>query len=329
MSTYVTVKEDNMKGNMVFKTLIMTFVLLVISAAPSWARKNVDVAMVLWRGMTEAEKGFQSQLNESERYNFNFTVFDANQDKNELNRIIDQLDATKYQIIYSFGTTVTKTLKSKVKDIPIVFNIVSRPVKAKIIESWEHSGCNVTGASNAVPMASAFNTLSKVMRIGRLGFMYNPKEANSIIQRDEVDTLQDKFSYEMVDAPIADIGEIDAVIEKLVNEKVDAVLLPSDSLVKASADKIIPSLNARNIPTIVSIPDMVRDNKAFIGLGPDYVELGKMAAYKALAILGGKEPNEVPTSTLKRLHMTVNLSTAKEIGVNVPVQILRISTVVK
>ncbi len=133
----------------------------------------------------------------------------------------------------------------------------------------------------------------------------------------------------MIDAPIENVTKIQEVIHKLVDAKVDAVLLPSDSLVKASADEIIPLLNKDKIPSIVSIPAMVRDNMAFIGLGPDYFELGKIAAEKALAILGGKKANKIPSSTVKRLHITVNLTTSKKIGVNVPIQILRISTVVR
>jgi putative ABC transport system substrate-binding protein len=285
--------------------------------------------MILWRGMTEAEKGFQTELNKSNKFNFQYTVFDANQSKTELAKILENLDVDKYRLIYSFGTTVTKTVKSKISDTPIVFNIVSRPVKARIIDSWEHSGSNVTGASNAVPMASAFNTLSKVMYIGRLGFVYNPKEANSVIQRDEVAKLQEKFGYEMVEAPVENPNDIHAVVDKLVDSKIDAVLLPSDSFVKANADQIISELNRHKIPSIVSIPAMVRDNKAFLGLGPDYFELGKLAADKAFAILDGQKPDHVPSSTLDRLHMTVNLTTAREIGINVPVQLLRISTVVR
>ena len=318
-----------MKINTKLAVGLIVLMMVVVSALPSWAGEKVNIAMILWRGMTEAEKGFQAGMLESEQYDFEFTVFNANQSKKKLNRIIDELDTSKYQLIYSFGTTVTKTLKTKITDIPIVFNIVSRPVKAKVIDSWEDSGCNVTGASNAVPMASAFNTLSKVMYIGRLGFLYNPKEANSRIQRDEVQNLQEKFGYEMVDAPIENVDKIPEVISKLVDAKVDAVLLPSDSLVKASADEIIPLLNKSKIPSIVSIPAMVRDNMAFIGLGPDYFELGKIAADKALAILGGKKANKIPSSTVKRLHITVNLTTSKKIGVNVPIQILRISTVVR
>ena len=269
--------------------------------------------MVLWRGITDAEKGFQAKMKKFEEFDINFTIFNANQDKKNLARIIDSLDKDKYDLIYSFGTTVTKALKSKIKDRPIVFNIVSRPVKANVIDSWEHSGCNITGASNAVPMDSAFSSLSKVMYIGRLGFLYNPKEANSKIQRDEVEKLQKKFGYVMVDAPIEDVNNITEVIQQLVDAKIDAALLPQDSLVKASADKIIPLLNKNKIPSIVTIPAMVRDNKAFLGLGANYFELGKMAADKAFLILSGKNPNNIPSSTLDRLHLTVNLSTASYI----------------
>jgi putative ABC transport system substrate-binding protein len=309
--------------------LLTILMLFVLGSVPAWAGEKVNIAMVLWRGMTDAERGFQAGLKKSGKYEFEYTVLDANQDKKELQRIIGGLDQSRYRLIYSFGTTVTKILKSQIKDTPIVFNIVSRPIKAKVIDSWEHSGSNVTGASNAVPMASAFNTLSKVIYIGRLGMVYNPKEANSKIQRDEVEKLQKTFGYEMVDGPIESVDKIPQVIERLVDAKVDAVLLPSDSLVKASADEIIPILNRHKIPSIVSIPAMVRDNRAFLGLGPNYFELGLMAANKALAILGGKRPNDIPSSTLERLHMTVNLTTAREIGVNVPVQILRLSTVVR
>ncbi len=318
-----------MKKRSKMYSVVLAVILIFASVAPSWAREQVHIAMVLWRGMTEAEHGFQTQLKESEEYEFKYTVFDANQDKKMLADIINNLDTSQYQLIYSFGTTVTKTLQAKVKDTPIVFNIVSRPVKAGIIDDWDHSGSNITGASNAVPMGSAFNTLSNVMYIGRLGFVYNPKEANSKIQRDELEMLQDKFNYKMVDAPIFSVDKIDEVIATLVNEKVDAVLLPQDSLVKASADEIIPPLNKHKIPSIVTIPAMVGENGAFLGLGPNYYDLGKLAAYKALAILRGEHPNNVASSTLKRLHMTVNLSTAKDIGVNVPIQMLRISTVVR
>lgn len=303
--------------------------LLVGVEASAHKTKQVKIAMVLWRGETQAEKGFKTRMMASRKYKVDFTIFNAAQDKNRLEKIIRELDTNWYHLIYSFGTTVTKQLKQRITDLPIVFNIVSRPVKANIIDSWDNSGCNVVGASNAVPMASAFRTLNKVLTIGRLGFIYNPREDNSRIQRDEVKKLEKEFGYKMVDLPITSCQSIPLVIQKAVSSRVDAVLLPSDSLVKARADQIIPPLNAFKIPTIVSIPGMVTENAAFVGLGPDYFQLGTLAAEKALAILNGKKPSELPSCPLDRLHMTVNLSTAKQIGVTIPIQLLRISTIVR
>jgi putative ABC transport system substrate-binding protein len=178
-------------------------------------------------------------------------------------------------------------------------------------------------------MASAFTTLSKVMTIKRLGLIYNPKEPNSVIQRAELEQLGSQFGYRLVEGVIENPQAIQEVVTSLIATQIDAVLLPSDSLVKANADIIIPLLNQHKIPSIASIPAMVRDNNAFIGIGPDYFELGRMAGDKALAILTGTLPNDVPSTRPDRMHMTVNLATAREIGINVPVQLLRLSTVIR
>ncbi len=302
---------------------------IIVNHSLAFSAEKINIAMVLWRGVTKAEDGFQSRLKAEKKYKIIFTIFDAGQNKKRLINICDKLTKKNFHLIYTFGTTVTKTIKSKIKTTPIVFNIVARPVKADIIDSWEHSGSNITGTSNAVPMASAFKTVSKVLHISKLGFIYNLKEMNSIIQRDEIAKLQKTLGYKLIDAPITNVDTIPNAIEKVINKKVDAVLLPSDSLIKSYANMIVAPLNAQKIPTIVSIPAMVKDNHAFIGLGPDYYELGKLAAEKALLILAGKNPNEIPCSTLPRLHMTVNINTSKKIGINIPIQILRISTIIK
>lgn len=312
-----------------WSSLFIGFCLFFGSTAPLFAVQKVEIAMVLWRGVTKAEEGFQSRLRESKQYEFDFTIFDADRSKEKLSEIIDQLEDGEFRLIYTFGTTATKMVKARIKDTPIIFNIVSRPVQAGVIASWKSSGGNLTGASNAVPMTSAFRTLNRAMHIKRLGFIYNPGEANSRIQRDEIERYQKQFGYVMIDSPIESVDKISDAIGLVLKKKVDAVLLPSDSLVKANANAIVSPLNHHKIPTVVSIPGMVKDNNAFLGLGPDYFLLGKLAAENALAVLNGKEATNVPSKTLDRLHLTVNLKTAKQIGVGIPVQILRISTVIR
>lgn len=309
--------------------LVITCVLAAACAAPAWSREKVNIAMVLWRGTTDSEKGFQIKLKESVQYDFTFTVFDPNQDKQELARIVNRLEPGKYTAIYAFGTTVVQELKKKFKDTPIIFTAVSRPVEAGLVKSWEHSENNVTGASNAVPMKSLINTLSQILKVQRLGLLYNPREPNAVIQRTELEGLQKELHYEAFAIPIESRERAEEAVDKVAAAKVDAVILPSDSMISNNAGIIIPHLNKHKIPSIASIPEMANEHDALLGLGPDYFELGKMCANKVIAILGGEKPSNIPIGRLERLHIVVNLRTAKAIGLNVPVQILRIAQVIR
>jgi putative ABC transport system substrate-binding protein len=298
-------------------------------AAPAWSREKVNIAMVLWRGTTDSEKGFQTKLKEFVKYDFTFTVFDPNQDRKELIRIVNSLEPRKYAAIYAFGTTVVQELQKKIKDTPIVFTAVSRPVEARLVKSWEHSDNNVTGVSNTVPMKSLINTLNQVLHVSRLGLLYNPNEPNAVIQRGELEQLQKELHFVAFLTPVESRERVTEAIQKLVAAKVDAVILPSDSMISNNAGIIIPMLNKHKIPSITSITEMAVEHDAFLGLGPDYFELGKSCANKVLAILNGEKPTNIPTSRLDRLYVVVNLKTAKEIGVKVPVQVLRIAQVIR
>jgi ABC-type uncharacterized transport system substrate-binding protein len=70
--------------------------------------KTLNIAMILWRGETEAEKGFQQGLKEF-GYSVQYTVMNAGQDRTELGRLLrEELNPklNNFDYIYVFGTTV-------------------------------------------------------------------------------------------------------------------------------------------------------------------------------------------------------------------------------
>ncbi len=318
-----------MKSRLRLCVLLFAVMLTAVSAVPSWSKEHAAVALILWRGMTDAETAYLERLKKSDKYAFQFAVFDAKQDRNKLAKIIHDIEPRKYGVLYAFGTIVTDELKDNFKNTPIVYNAVSRPVEVGLIKSWQNSGNNVTGVSNVVPIESLFIIMRKVLHIDRLGFMYNPKEPNAAVQLTDVLMSQNDFKYSLIPIPVDSDKAIPIAVQKALNEKVDAVLFPADSFIMSRAKDIIPRLNELHIPTVASLPEMVSDFKALMGIGPDYKELGRMAAVKTLAILDGKKPNEIPSSRPERLHIRINITTAKKIGVTIPVQVLHMATVVK
>src|SRR6266852_2417798 len=113
--------------------------------------KDLKIAMILWRGETEAEKGFQQGLKEF-GYSVQYTVMNAGQDRTELGRLLRENLKPKletFDYVYVFGTTVTLATKSIVQDkVPVIFNIVADPVGAGIVKSVEVSGGNIAGVTN-------------------------------------------------------------------------------------------------------------------------------------------------------------------------------------
>ena len=314
-----------------YVALLLLILTCLVADSGAWGgeRKQCRIAMILFRGETPSEKGFRDTLTASKEFDCRFTLFDANQSKERLKDILAHLDTSKFDLVYTFGTMVTQMALERIKDRPIIFNVVQRPVEAGIIRSWERSDNNATGASNIVATESAFRTLALVMNIRKLGFIYYEKDPAPRYQKADIERAQRRFGFRLVDIPVRDTASIPASLKRIVDSKVDAVMFPSDSFIKANADRIVSALNRHWIPSIVIIPEIVRENGALLSLGPDYYELGRLAADNAIEVLKGKKPTDVPTRTVQSLRISINLKTADKLGINFPLQLLSMATVVR
>jgi putative tryptophan/tyrosine transport system substrate-binding protein len=298
---------------------IWVFLFLIILPSALWA-KEYQIAMITWRGETIAEKGFIDELNKS-AHDMAVTKYHAGQDNFQLQRIITQIQATPVDIIYVFGTTATKAVLLRIKHTPVVFNIVSRPVGSGIIASWECSKNNATGASNKVSTKNQLKTLKKVIDYKTLGIIYNPREHNSTLQRNTVKQLENRFHFSLKEYKISNEQDILKILPQMKN-KVDAVFLPADSMIKSLGIKIMEKVNQYKIPSLSSVGSMVPEDGVLIGFVPKYYELGRIAAQKAIRILDGENPWDIPSSVLDYSNISVNMKTARQIQIQIPLSIL-------
>jgi len=278
------------------------------------------IVMITWRGETRAEIGFLDGLADY-GYAARVVKHHCNQDPDRLNRYIREVEKKLPDLIYVFGTTATKQVVSHIHSCPVIFNIVTRPVASGIIADWQSSGNNATGVSSMVPIRYQIRTIEKLGTYNRLGVIYNPLEQNSMIQINTLEILTRSLDIALVRYPIRGPAEVAPILEKL-EAQVDAVYLPSDSMVKSLGNEIMARINGGNLPSLAALEGMVINDGALIGLVPDYYQLGRLAARKAHKVLTGARPSDVPSATSDHFNITVNLKTAKEIGVHIPTAIL-------
>ena len=320
------------------KTLVCLLLVWLLfplgSLAPSASAKTLRVAMVLWRGETEAEKGFREGLKDL-GYSVHYTVMNAGQDRAELGRLLREdlkpkLDGVDY--VYSYGTTVTLATKTIVQDkTPVIFVIVADPVGAGVVRSMESSGENIAGVSNEVSLALQIKTALTVVPFRRLGLLFNPREKNSMLIRERLVEVARPLGIEVVDvrsAPVQDM--LQENLHKLRDKTiaVDAVYLPADSFHISNAKLIGAELRAARVKSIAAL-DTYIDHGALAGVVPDYNKLGRAAATIVHRHQGGQKLQDMPVETDKDPLLKVNGVTSRALSVAIPEAIRRRAVIVE
>jgi putative tryptophan/tyrosine transport system substrate-binding protein len=307
-----------------FLILLSTYALPAkVSGTNSTAgdRPTPIIAMITWRGETDAERGFVKGMRQFKSL-VSFIRYHADQDIKRLKQIIFDIRYNKsVDLIYVFGTTATQNVLREIHDIPVVFNIVNRPVAAGIIQSWESSGNNATGASNQVPVKNQLKALRKVVKFKRLAIIYNPREANSRIQRDIAWGLQNEMGFVLEEFKITYPSDMPAVMPQLKGN-LDAVFIPADSLMVSLGDDLASWLNTFKLASLASVESMVVEQGLLLGLQPSFFQLGLIVANKAKRILNGKSPSDIPTAQGDYFYITINMKTAQKIDIQIPISIL-------
>jgi ABC-type uncharacterized transport system substrate-binding protein len=302
--------------------VLMSLVIALGAALPVSA-KTLRIAMVLWRGETDGEKGFRDGLKEL-GYVAQYTVMNANQDRAELGRMLREdlkPNLDRFDYVYVFGTTATLATKAIVQDkVPMIFNIVADPVGAGIVKSAEASGGNIAGVTNDIPLAQQLSTALKIVPVKRLGVFFNPREKNSMLIRDKIVEVATPLNIEIVDLrspPAQDM--LQENLQKLRDRSivVDAVYLPADSFIVSNSKLIGAELRAVKVKSIAALETYV-EHGALVGVVPEYQELGKLAASIVQRHEGGQRLHDMGVLADREPVLKINGPTSRALSVTIP-----------
>ncbi|MFH1768355.1 MAG: ABC transporter substrate-binding protein, partial [Candidatus Omnitrophota bacterium] len=271
---------------------------------------------------TEAEDGFQAVLNEA--FDVNWAELDAERSKEKLNEILKDIDPSVTDLVYTFSTPVAKIAKGVIKDIPVVFNVTYDPVRSEIVDSWERSGCNLVGGSVKVSAEGQINILRKIVDFKKLGIIYTPKESNSVICLKDLTALEKQFDFKAFPAEYNSEADVNSAIRVLDEAKVDAVIFAAGSTLAATAATVAKPLIERKLPSLSITKDMAKEG-VLISLGVDYERLGREVGELAIRVLKGENTAEMKSIMLKNYDLVINQKTADQIGVKIPMTVLRMA----
>lgn len=248
---------------------------------------------------------------------FKIDYDNCNADASVLSQIISNFIADKVDLMIGVATPVAIAMQTATAgtDIPVVFAAVSDPVSAKLVDSLEEPGSNITGTSDYLDTAAIMNLIfAQKPDAKKVGLLYDVGQDSSTTAIAEAKAYLEKRGVTCIERTGTTVDEIALAAQSLVADGVDAVFTPSDNTVMKSELTIYETFAKAGIPHYTGA-DSFALNGAFLGYGVDYANLGvKTADMVADILLNGKDPATLSVLTFDNGTATINTDICKELG---------------
>ena len=271
-----------------------------------------------YRGFVDAHKDAGYEDGENIKIDYQ----NAQADQANLVTMSERFVKDKVDLILAIATPAAQAVAAATTDIPILITAVTDPVMARLAESMEKPGTNVSGTTDAGPIDKQLGLLKELFpEVKTLGILYNSSEVNSEVQAKQAEEIAMELGWEVRLGTITSVNDIEQVANSMAG-KVDAFYAPTDNTIASAMPNLAKVAEEKKIPVICGAPEMISaGGLATIGL--DYYKLGRQTGEMAVRVLKGEAvPAEMPIESLTDTDLIVNLDFAKAIGYTFPQEIL-------
>lgn len=229
----------------------------------------------------------------------------------------DRVDA-----IVAIATPSAQAVAAATREIPLVFAAVTDPVVAKLVPGTDASGTNVTGVSDALELNQQIDLIQRVVpQAKRVGIVYNPGEANSVVVVEQLRSLLPERGMSLVEAAAPRSVDVGSAARSLIG-KVDVFYTSTDNNVVSAYESLVKVGMDAKIPLVASDTGSVARG-AVAAYGMDYHALGVQTGSIVARILKGERAGDIPYQTSAELELHVNPGAAQKQGVSLPEELLR------
>jgi len=222
------------------------------------------------------------------------------------------------------GTPTALAAKAATATIPIVFAIGGEPVTPGLVTSLNRPGGNITGASF---FASALGTKRLEMlrellpTAAILGVLVNPSNPSSVLERENVEAAARAIGQQIKVINASTEDHLDAAFATSAENRAGALLVTGDPFFFRHRVKLV-ALAARNrLPTIYFLPEFAEVG-GLMSYGPNQSDTYHQAGIYVGRVLKGEKPGDLPVMLPTRFQLTLNLKTARALGLKIPPTLL-------
>jgi putative ABC transport system substrate-binding protein len=246
----------------------------------------------------------------------------ASGDQARMQTSIAEIIRLSPDVILAQNTPMVAQLRKQVTTAPIVFVQVSDPVGEGFVESLARPTGNVTGFTNA--MSSLGGKWVELLKeaapaVSRVGYLFNRAAApgRGEYYMEPLLKAAAALGLQAVPLELRDASEIERVIADFAAAGGNGMVGNSDSFITVNRQLITAVANRLRLPMIYTSPQSM-DAGGLMAYGADTEQQWLGAAGYVDRILRGENPRDLPVQLPAKFVLTLNLKTAKAIGLEIP-----------
>ena len=272
------------------------------------------------QSLDATREGFVDELAKQgyvEGKNIEIDLQNAQGEQRNLKTISQQL-AESSDVVLAIATPSAQSLANTTQTTPVIFSAVTDPVSAKLVESREHPGGNVTGTSDqsSDAISTQINLIKKVLpKAKTIGILYTQSEPNSVVQKDEAKRLLEEKGFTVVEKTILDSNNVKAAAESLMAE-VDMVFVPTDNIISSTMETVKQVSIKHKVPVFGGSTEMIAVGGLY-NYGTNYEELGRQTARMLVRVLKGENPENIAVELPEKLELHTNQEMADALGIDI------------
>jgi len=235
-----------------------------------------------------------------------------------------ELATLKVDVILTGGDSAVRAAMDAAPTTPIVMGASNDPVGSGLAQSLAHPGGNVTGLTNfslALGQKRLETFRDAVPSLTRVAVLYNPAFPSARADLDATASAARGLGISLRVIPASHAVELDEVFAGLNPSEVDGLITLADPFFTAHRERLAKLALSARLPTMFHWREFVVAG-GLMSYGLDNIALYRRAAHFVDRILKGARPEMLPIEQPASFVMGLNLRTARQLGIVVPLELL-------
>jgi putative ABC transport system substrate-binding protein len=235
-----------------------------------------------------------------------------------------ELVRRRVAVIVANGITAALAAKAATTIIPIVFTTSSDPVALGLVASLNRPGANVTGSAvlGAELAPKKLQLLRELLpNAAVFGVLADPVSASTQSVVADLQTAASRLALQLIVVYTRTDSDLETAFTTFSQQRVGAVLVGPSSLYDRRREQLAALAARHALPTMFAFREYaLAGGLMSYGhiIGYEYHQAGIYTG----RILKGEKPADLPVQQATKLELTINLTTAKALGLTIPETLL-------